>query len=136
MRPLRYLALSATIALGALAASAPLAISAAGAQTKSCFRAMEWRGSASGGPHDLYIRVGMHDIWHLGMAHECPGAQFPGPVSLTDVVTNSNEICTGVDLQITVRPRGSENYTHCIVTSMEKLTPDQAKALPKKAIPD
>jgi hypothetical protein len=128
----------AAVALaGAAAASAPLSASTAGAQARPCFRAMDWHGSSAGGPRDLYIRVGMHDIWHLALAQDCPGARYPGPVTLTDLVSaNSNEICSGVDLQITVKPRGGSDATACIVTSMNKLTPEEVKALPKAAIPD
>lgn len=128
----------AGLAVAALAvASAPLAASTASAQARQCFRAMDWRGSAAGGPRDLYIRVNINDVWHLALAQDCPGARYPGPVSIGDIVSGgTNEICSGVDLQITVMPRGGSNPTACIVKSIDKLTPDQVKALPKKAIPD
>ncbi|MGZ3275771.1 MAG: DUF6491 family protein [Caulobacteraceae bacterium] len=120
----------------AAAASAPFA-STAGAQARQCFRASEWHGSASGGPRDLYIRVNLNDVWHLALAQDCPGARYPGPVSIGDVVSGaSNEICSGVDLQITVMPRGGSNATACIVKSIDRLTPEAVKALPRKAIPD
>jgi len=127
----------AGLAVAALAtASAPLA-STAGAQARQCFRTSNWQGSSAGGPRDLYVRVNINDIWHLALAHDCPGAQFPGPVSISDVVSGiSNEICSGLDLQITVRPRGGSNSTACIVTSINKLTRDELKALPKKVVPD
>ena len=128
----------AGLAIAALAAaSAPLAASTAEAQARQCFRANDWRGSAAGGPRDLYIRVNIHDVWHLALAQDCPGARYPGPVSIGNVVSGgSNEICSGLDLQITVQPRGGSNATACIVKSIERLTPDAVKALPKKAIPD
>ena len=138
MRRSRILASLAAVALAAAAtASVPFSASVAIAQTRQCFRAMDWHGTAAGGPHDLYVRVGIHDVWHLAMAQRCPGAEFPGPVSMSDVVSaNSNEICSGADLQVTVKPRGGSNATACIVTSMTKLTPDEVKALPHKATPD
>ncbi len=134
----RRLIPSLGLALAALAAaSAPLVAVPAGAQQRACFRTNDWRGASAGGPRDLYIRVNISDIWHLAMAQDCPGARFPGPVSLSDVVSGgTNQICSGADLQITVRPRGGGNSTACIVTSINKLTPDEVKALPKKAIPD
>ncbi len=127
----------AGLAVAALAtASAPLA-STAGAQARQCFRANDWRGSSAAGPRDLYVRVNINDIWHLALAQDCPGAQFPGPVSISDVVSGiSNEICSGLDLQITVRPRGGSHSTACIVKSINKLTPDEVKALPRKVVPD
>ena len=128
----------AALALAAAAvASAPLAATGAGAQARQCFRANDWHGSSSGGPRDLYVRVNINDIWHLALAQDCPGARYPGPVSIGDVVSGgTNEICSGVDLQITVKPRGGSNSTACIVKSIDKLTPDEVKALPRKAIPD
>jgi hypothetical protein len=121
----------------AAAASVPLAATTAGAQPRQCFRSNDWLGASAGSPHDLYIRVNINDVWHLAMTQDCPGARFIGPVSIANVVSGpSNEICSPADLQITVKPRGSGVAASCIVTSMEKLTPDQVKALPKKAIPD
>jgi Family of unknown function (DUF6491) len=136
--PTRTLLPWAAVALAAAAAaSVPFAATGAGAQPRACFRANDWRGASAAGPHDLYIRVNVSDIWRLAMAQDCPGARFPGPVSLSNVVSGpSNEICSGVDLQITVRPRGGGNDTACIVTSITKLTPDEVKALPKKVVPD
>jgi hypothetical protein len=129
------LAAAAALVLAAAAASAPLAVSSASAQGRQCFRAQDWHGSSAGGPRDIYIRVGMHDIWRLAMAQDCPGAQFPGPVSIGDLVTGSNEICSAIDLQITVAPLGGSNHSACIVKSINKLSPEEAKALPKKAVP-
>jgi hypothetical protein len=136
--PISRLAPWAGLALAAAAAaSVPLAATTAGAQTRPCFRANDWLGASAGGPHDLYIRVNISDVWHLAMAQECPGARFPGPVSIGNVLSGpSNQICSVADLQITVKPRGSGVAAGCIVTSMQKLTPDEVKALPKKAIPD
>ena len=134
----RRLGPCAGLAMAALAAaSVPFAAGTAGAQTRACFRTNDWQGSSAGGPHDLYVRVNISDIWHLAMTEDCPGARFPGPVSIGDIVSGiSNEICTGVDLQIKVKPRGSGVAAACIVTSIQKLTPDEVKALPKKVIPD
>jgi hypothetical protein len=138
MRQSRKFAPWAGLAAAALAAaSVPFATSSAGAQTRQCFRTIDWHGSSAGSPRDLYVRVNINDIWHLVLAQDCPGALSPGPVSISDVVSGpSNEICSGVDLHITVRPRGGSHSTACIVQSINKLTPEEVKALPKKALPD
>jgi hypothetical protein len=129
--------LAALLLAAVTAASVPFAATSAGAQNRQCFRTSNWQGASSGGPRDLYVLVNVREIWHLGLAQDCPGAQFPGPVSITDVVSGtSNEICSGVDLQITVKPRGGSHSTACIVKSINKLTPDEIKALPPKARPD
>ena len=136
--PSRRLAPWAGLALAAAAAaSAPFAATTAGAQNRQCFRAADWTNSSAGGPRDLYVQVNIRDIWHLALAQDCPGIDSPGPVSITDVVSGpSNEICSGVDLQITVKPRGGSHSTACIVKSINKLTPEEVKALPLKARPD
>jgi len=128
----------AGLAAAALAAaSAPFSPTPAGAQARQCFRSNDWQGTSAGGPRDLYVRVNISDVWHLAMAQDCPGARFPGPVSIGDIVSGgTNQICSGVDLQIMVKPRGSGVAAACIVTSIQKLTPDEVKALPKKAVPD
>lgn len=135
----RTVRLAAICALGvigaAVAASAPLGKAAAQDKPRQCFRAQDWMGTTSGGPRDLYVRVGMKDVYHLGMAEDCPGAMYPGPVRIDDTVTGSNEICAAVDLQIRVAPKGFSHATACIVSSMEKLTPEQIKALPRKVVP-
>ncbi len=139
MQPAYLSRLAAVCALGALgaamAASAPLNKAAAQPSLRQCFRAMDWHGSMSTGPRDLYIRVGIKDIWHIGMAEDCPGARFPGPVRIDSVVSGSNEICAAADMQIAVGPQGFSNSTACIVGSIQKLTPEEIKALPRKALP-
>jgi hypothetical protein len=133
----RLLPCAALAAAAATAASVPFAATTAQAQNRQCFRTTDWLGSSAGGPRDLYIHVNIRDIWHLALAQDCPGAASPGPVSITDVVSGpSNEICSGVDLQITVMPRGGSHSTACIVKSINKLTPEEIKGLPKKARPD
>jgi hypothetical protein len=135
----RTVRLAAICVLGvigaAVAASAPLGKASAQDKPRQCFRAQDWMGTSSGGPRDLYIRVGMKDVYHLGMAQDCPGARYPGPVRIDDTVTGSNEICAAVDMQIRVAPQGFSHATACIVSSLEKLTPEQIKALPRKVAP-
>jgi hypothetical protein len=126
----------AGLALAAAAASS-VPPASAGAEGRACFRANDWHGSSAAGPRELYIRVNINEIWRLDMAQDCPGARSPGPVAIGDLVSGpSNQICSGVDLQITVKPRGGSHASACIVKSIQKLTPDEVKALPRKAIPD
>jgi hypothetical protein len=133
-----FAAFCVLVLAAATAASVPFAApTGAGAQTRQCFRTSNWEGASAAGPRDLYVHVNVSEIWHLALAQDCPGAMSAGPVSISDVVTGpTNEICSGVDLQITVKPRGGSHSTACIVKSINKLTPDEIKALPRKARPD
>ncbi|MDB5458556.1 MAG: hypothetical protein JWO72_297 [Caulobacteraceae bacterium] len=120
----------------AVVASAPLnKASAAQSVVRQCFRAQDWMGTSAGGPRDLYVRIGMKDVWHLGLAQDCAGAEYPGPVRVDDTVSGSNEICAAADMQIRVGPKGFSHTTPCIVASLERLTPEEIKALPRKVVP-
>ncbi len=119
----------------AMAASAPLTKASAQDRARQCFRASDWQGTTSGGPRDLYVRIGMKDVWHVGLAQDCHGATYPGPVQVIANITGNNEICAAADLQISVAPQGFSNSTSCIVGSLQKLTPAQIASLPRKALP-
>ena len=134
--PARLAAIGALAVLGAaMAASAPLGQASAQDKPRQCFRAQDWQGTTAAGPRDLYVRIGMKDVWHIGLAQDCPGARFPGPVRVSDVVSGSNEICAAADMQIRIAPQGFPNATACIVSEIDKLTPEQIKALPRKVTP-
>ena len=135
-RSARFAAMAALGVLGAaMVASAPLTQASAQGKARQCFRAQDWQGTTSGGPRDLFIRVGMKDVWHVGLTQDCPGAAYPGPVRVIANITGSNEICAAADMQISVSPQGFSNSTSCIVGSLDKLTPAQIAALPRKAVP-
>ena len=104
-------------------------------QPRQCFRAQDWRGSRAAGPREVYIRVGTKDVFRLGFAQDCAGARSPGEVRITNVVSGNNEICSPVDLDITVAPIGSSFSSPCIVSDIAKLTPAEVAALPKKVVP-
>ncbi len=135
-RPALFKAPLALLALAVAAAGATVATAQPqSTPTNQCFRAQDWRGSRAAGPREIYIRVGTKDIYRLGFAQDCAGARSPGEVRITNEVSGSNEICSPVDLNLTVAPAGSSMSTACIVSDIAKLTPDQVSALPKKAVP-
>ena len=67
------IAVASGLLLAAAAASVPFSATTAGAQTRQCFRTVDWLGSSAGGPRDLYVHVNIRDVWHLALAHDCPG---------------------------------------------------------------
>ena len=134
-RNLAKLALSVAV----VAAAAPLASSVQAQQSKpaqQCFRAQDWRGARAAGPREMYLRVGMRDIYRVAFAQDCPGARVPGQVRIENLISGpTNLICATTDLDIWVAPIGSPMSTPCIVDHFTKLTPDEVKALPKKVLP-
>jgi hypothetical protein len=128
--------IAALIILGlAAAGSAPVGTPSAKADARTCFRARDWQGTTAGGPHDLYLRANISDVYHLTMKQECFGAREPGQVRVDSLITGSDELCSPVDFDIRVGPIAGEPPTPCIVTGIEKLTPEQIKALPRKVVP-
>jgi hypothetical protein len=133
MRALTPLAIFALLAAATSVAAQPQ--SKPQAQPRQCFRAMDWRGSRAAGPREIYIRVGTKDVFRLGFAQDCAGARFPGEVRISNLVTGGNDICSPVDLDITVAPAGSSMSSPCIVSDIAKLTSAEVAALPKKVVP-
>lgn len=133
---MRLAAGGAGLAILALTASAPMAAApAADAPAPACFRVDQWEGTTAASPRDLYIRVGAHDIWHLGMAEECSGALSQGRVRVDAFIVSGGFICKPSDLELSVAPSGFSTAFPCTVGEMHKLTPDEAAGLPKKWIP-
>lgn len=119
----------------AVTASAPPRASAEDKTPQECFRANEWQGTTAAGPRDLYLRVGVREVWHLGLAEDCPGAMSPGRVRIDDLVTGNGLICTPYDLQIAVAPSGFSHSTPCAISELHHLTHLEAEALPRRFIP-
>jgi hypothetical protein len=136
LRRLSSVALAGLGLIGlAVTASVPPAASAADKKPQECFRANEWQSTTAGGPRDLYLRVGMREVWHLVLAEDCPGAMSPGPVRIDDLVTGNGLICTPYDLQIAVAPSGFSHSVPCAISEIHHLTHLEAGALPRKSIP-
>ena len=126
----------AGLAILALTASAPLAAAPGGPVNPfECFRVDQWEGTTAASPRDLYIRVGHHDIWHLGMAEACSGAMSPGRVRVDAFIVSDGWICKPSDLELSVAPAGFSTAFPCTVGELHKLTANEAAALPKKWLP-
>jgi len=104
------------------------------ATTKSrgqCFWTQQVNGFASNDNRIVNIRVGVRDVYQFEMFARCEDVDFNNHIAL--VSRGSNYICEGIDADIisntTIGPR------RCHVKTIRKLTPEEAKALPKRARP-
>jgi hypothetical protein len=121
------------IALAIVGAATALALALpAAAQPKaenSCFWTRDLRNHTVGGDHTLYFDVGGRSVYKV----ETTGACLAGATSSDTIVlrqrTGSGQICAPIDLDLSVR--GSR----CIVSGLTKLTPEEAKALPRRIHP-
>jgi hypothetical protein len=114
-------------ATGALLIALPAAAQPKG--ENSCFWTRDLRNHTVGGEHILYFDVGGRAVYRVDTSDNClAGATSSDPIVMVNR-GGSGQICNKMDLDISVRG------ARCIVSSMTKLTPAEAAALPKKMKP-
>ena len=125
--PIAALAVMATAP--ALAADAPK--DNAKGKGQECFLTKYVEGFAAPDDKNLYIRVLGRDVYHFEMFGPCMDIDWNQRIAL--VSRASDWICDGMDAEvISHSPIGPQ---HCFVRSIKKLTPDEVKALPRRAKP-
>jgi hypothetical protein len=125
------LALAAAMTLAgtaALADDAPAAV-------HPCFSTTDWQGwKASKTEKDvLYIRVRMHDVWRIQLTDNEPFLTAPD-VHLVSKTRGSDMVCNPIDLDLKLSDFHGM-LSPLIVKDLKKLTPEEAKALPKEDQP-
>jgi len=132
----------------ALAAAAALALAAGGAAPAAdkpadtaaapgkapnqCFHASMIDGFAAPDEDNLYVRVG-RDVYHFTMFSHCLDLDWNQRIALRSR-GGGNFICNALDVDVVNHATGLGRQ-RCAVSSMEKLTPAQIAALPKRAKP-
>jgi hypothetical protein len=119
-----------------LAASTAFAAEPGKAKPKkpeTCFSMRDWNGWTAPDEKTLFIKVGMRDVWRIDLSYSCPTLTSPG-VHLVTEVRGSDRICHPLDLDLSVADL--ENFrTTCLIKSIRQLSPEEAKAIPKKFQP-
>jgi hypothetical protein len=82
--------------------------------------------------HTVYLRVGVKQIWKLGLMNDCLELPYHLNVSL-QATPGDPWICQPV--QATIIDHGGAVPRRCPVTSMRLLTPSEVVALPKNLRP-
>lgn len=122
-------AAAAMLLTGAAAGETPAA--KAPAAKRQCFLASNVTNFAAADQKTLYIRVGVRDVYEFNMFGTCPDIDWNQRLAL--VSRTSSWICDGMDAEVvTHSPIGRQR---CPVRSIRKLTPEEVKALPKRAQP-
>lgn len=113
-----------------VAAKSPLEDGKAPAR-KQCFWTRQVNGFASNDNRIVNVRVGVNDIYQFEMFGRCEDVDWNNRIAI--VSRGSDYICTGLDAEIispsTIGPQ------RCPVKTVRKLTPEEVKALPKRARP-
>ena len=122
-------AAAAMLCTGVAAGETPAAKPPAG--KRQCFLAANVTNFAAADEKTLYIRVGVKDVYQFDMFGRCPDMDWNMRLAL--VSRTSSWICDGMDAEVvTHSPIGRQR---CPVRSIRKLTPEEVKALPKRAQP-
>jgi len=131
--PLASLAIAAALALAASAQPPPVA-SAPPKPKPSCFWASRIENFAAVDQQNLYLRVGVKDVYRATLFADCLDLEWVHHLAM--VTPGSSVICEGANQNATVIVRATGiGRQHCPVTSIQKLTPDEVAALPKLARP-
>lgn len=134
-RTLLTLIAVATAALTPVAEAAqPAGMSKAPKARNACFTARNVNNFAAVDDQNLYVRVGVRDVYHLTMFGNCFDLSWVNALGL--VSRGGSFICegdlTGVD--VVTREAGGRPMS-CPVSNIRKLTPEEIAALPKRARP-
>jgi hypothetical protein len=123
------------VAAGAWALAAATAQAAAKpAPNSNCFLTTQWRGwTASQDGDVLYLRVGLKDVYRLGLV---PNSRVRKDADrfLVNRVRGSSWVCSPIDLDMDLADHFGFRQ-HVFVREMRKLTPEEVAALPKKEVP-
>jgi hypothetical protein len=94
-----------------------------------CFLTRDLRNHTVGDSHTLYFNVNGRDTYQVTTSDGClAGATSSDPIVM-DNTASMGRICNKMDWDIKVRGM------RCIISDVKKLTPEEAKALPKRLQP-
>jgi hypothetical protein len=99
---------------------------------QQCFYSRNVTSFAAPDDKNLYVRVGVRDVYHFEMFGPCPDIDWNQSLAL--VATPGPWICNGMDADVITHSPGLGRQ-RCPVRHMQKLTPDEIAALPKRAKP-
>lgn len=128
------------VAAAILLSAAPLAANAApaakGGATKApgapCFRLSDLGGHRIAGPDTLYYSVRRKEVYKFTFSGSCLAGVTSSDPLILEPLGASSQVCRPLDLNLGV---GGPISRRCIIKSIERLTPEQAAALPKKLKP-
>ena len=97
-----------------------------------CFYRRDVRNHTVGDPHTLYLDVAGREVWRVQMSNACLASAVSSDPLIIKNQTGGQSVCKPIDLDITVSAAGPSK---CIVSSIQRLSPAEVAALPKKIRP-
>ena len=129
---------AAAVSAALLAAAAPASAAPASkaeaprAPSAPCFRLSDLGGHRIAAPDTLYYSVRRKEVYKFTFSGSCLAGVTSSDPLILEPLGASSQICKPIDLNLGV---GGPVSRRCIIKSIERLTPEQAAALPKKLKP-
>lgn len=114
-------------------AAAPTSAKPGPAKGRQCIFVRNIINYASDDADRLYIRVAVNRVYRLDLFAPCPELPWAERAIGIRSFGGSSWICDPIDAEIIVRNHGF--HDRCQVRAITELSPDQIKALPKRAQP-
>jgi Family of unknown function (DUF6491) len=126
------LALATLAAAPAVSAAAPAAQADPARASTPCFRLSDLGGHTIASSDTLYYSVRRKEVYKFTFSGSCLAGVTTSDPLVLEPLGASSQICKPMDLNLGVAGPMSRR---CIIKSIERLTPEQAAALPKKLKP-
>lgn len=126
------LAMACLAAASAAPAATPAAAPAPAATKTPCFRLADLGGHKIAASDTLYYSVRHKEVYKFTFSGSCLAGVTDSDPLVLEPLGASSQICKPMDLNLGVAGPVSRR---CIIKSIERLTPEQAAALPKKLKP-
>ena len=110
-----------------------LATSAFAAPSSSCFRMRDVGNHSVADAKTLYLSVRQKQVYKLTMKGACLATSSSSDPLITEIRGGGDTVCRPIDLDLKVDMSGM--ISPCIIDGVEKLTPEQVAAIPKKLRP-
>ncbi len=126
------LALATLAAAPAVSAAAPAAPADPARVSTPCFRLSDLGGHTIASSDTLYYSVRRKEVYKFTFSGSCLAGVTTSDPLVLEPLGASSQICKPMDLNLGV---AGPITRRCIIKSIERLTPEQAAALPKKLKP-
>jgi hypothetical protein len=117
----------AALSLASVASAQP------GRHGDQCFFTRDIQNILAPDDHTLYLRVRNSAIYRIDTLGQCPELPFSDGHIALQTTPGSSTVCRAIDLDLKVSNNGVS--TPCLIKSLQKLTPEEVAALPKKDTP-
>jgi hypothetical protein len=120
-------------AAAALTVSGSASPAAAQKNRDNCFRMSQLSSTRGWGDHTIYARVNVSTFYRIDLQDRCSSLPYQDNHLVLTPTPGSDLICGPLDLDLKVSENGA--LESCFIKSITRLTPEEAKQIPRKALP-